>query len=127
MKHLFIAAISCLLLCSCANSGRLYFDIKSQAIVACSGHIAEIDIETPTNTIVVKSKAANKPIRIGKPNPDYQISIDGESQPGYEIILQPHTSYIVRTENGSDDGPGALTLSTNAEGMVMSASHTDCN
>ncbi|WP_448699682.1 hypothetical protein ACFGVR_21620 [Mucilaginibacter sp. AW1-3] len=127
MKLLLLLGIGCFFLCSCNKYNTIYFDLKDRAIVSCSDTIKEIDIETPQSTIKILGHGYRKPFYINRLNPDYTISIDGELQSGYIITLQPNTTYIVKSQNGFDQGPSALDFSTDDKGRVVSASKTWCN
>ncbi len=117
----------CLFIGGCNTNNSLYYDLKQQAIVSCSGTFREVDIETPQSMVIIKGPINSKPFYIYKPNPDYSITIDGEDQFGHFPAMQSNTTYILRIDRGPDSGPGSLTLSTDSNGIIVSASKTQCN
>jgi hypothetical protein len=122
-----LIAFICCLFCSCGTYYPVYFDLKNQSIVPCNGSIKNITIESAGNKIVIVGQVTNMPIYVNKPNPYYQISSLHNNGPDYQIKLAPNTTYEVTSENGADQGPFKITVTTNNKGIVISASDTKCN
>lgn len=131
-KLLRIAGSLTIFFYSCWSSpGVVFFDIKKQAIVSCTGEpIKKIRIELAHNYITFEGKNKNASvIYLNKINPAFNIIMDNNDtlNSNYIFKLSPNFTYTATSDNGYDRGPFRLTFIVNSLGKVINASKERCN